>query len=77
LGLFICPFLEISSFFSLESKFWGHLYIQGNFEGCADILTCDRTPQKVTIERIVSYANVDILREKKEEKYLGIFETLK
>jgi hypothetical protein len=24
--------------------------IQSDFEGCADILTCDRTPQKVTIE---------------------------
>jgi hypothetical protein len=39
-------------------------YIQGGFEGCADILTCDRTPQKVTIKRIMPYTNDDIFREK-------------
>jgi hypothetical protein len=38
--------------------------IQGDFEGCADILTCDRTPKKVTIEPIMPYTNVDIFREK-------------
>jgi hypothetical protein len=38
--------------------------VQGDFEGCADILTCDRIPQKVTIEPIMPYANVDIFREK-------------
>jgi hypothetical protein len=35
-----------------------------DFEGCADILTCDRTPQKVTIGPIIPYTNVDIFREK-------------
>jgi hypothetical protein len=39
-------------------------FVQGDFEGCADILTCDRTPQKVTIEPIMPYTNVDIFREK-------------
>jgi hypothetical protein len=29
-----------------------------------DILICDRTPQKVTIEAIMPYTNVDIFREK-------------
>jgi hypothetical protein len=38
--------------------------IQGDFEDCANILTNDRTPQKVTIEPIVPYTNVDIFREK-------------
>jgi hypothetical protein len=33
-------------------------------KSCADILTSDRTPQKVTIEPIVPYTNVDIFREK-------------
>jgi hypothetical protein len=41
--------------------------IQSDFEGCADILTCDRTPQKVTIEPIMPYRNVDFF-EKKELK---------
>jgi hypothetical protein len=35
-----------------------------DFEGCADILTCDRTPRKVTIGPIMPYTNVDIFREK-------------
>jgi hypothetical protein len=38
--------------------------IQGGFEGCADILTCDKTPQKVTIKTIMPYTNVDSFREK-------------
>jgi hypothetical protein len=33
-------------------------------EGCADILTCGRTPQKVTIEPLMPYTNLDIFREK-------------
>jgi hypothetical protein len=40
------------------------MYLQGDFEGCADIWTSDRTPQKVTIEPIMLYTNVDIFREK-------------
>jgi hypothetical protein len=40
------------------------LDIQGDFEGCADILTCDRTPQKVTIELIMPYPNVDYFVKK-------------
>jgi hypothetical protein len=38
--------------------------IQGDFESCADILTRDRTPQKVTIQPIMPYTNIDIFREK-------------
>jgi hypothetical protein len=38
--------------------------IQGDFEGCTDILTCERTPQKAMIEPIMPYANIDIFREK-------------
>jgi hypothetical protein len=38
--------------------------IQSDFEGCADILTNDRTPRKVTIEPMMPYTNVDIFREK-------------
>jgi hypothetical protein len=52
--------------------------IQGDFEGCADILTCDRTPKKVTIEPIMPYTNVDIFREKGaksvSKKKLGVTE---
>jgi hypothetical protein len=54
----------------ITNKLWsffptlGHLYVQGDFEVSADILTCDRTPQKVTIEAIMPYTNVDIFREK-------------
>jgi hypothetical protein len=40
-----------------------------DFEGCADILTCDRIPQKVTIEPIMPYANVDIFREKETKHF--------
>jgi hypothetical protein len=40
------------------------MYVQGDFESCADILTSGRTPQYVTIEPIMSYTNVDIFREK-------------
>jgi hypothetical protein len=40
------------------------VHVQSDFEGCADILTCDRTPQKVTIEPIMPYTNVGIFREK-------------
>jgi hypothetical protein len=50
--------------------FWYTVYrIQGDFQSCADILPCDRTPQKVTIEPIVPYANVDIFREKGGKKF--------
>jgi hypothetical protein len=38
--------------------------IQGDFEGYADISTCDRTPQKVTIEPIIPYTNVEIYQKK-------------
>jgi hypothetical protein len=38
--------------------------IHSKFEGCADIFICDRTPEKVTIELIIPYTNVDIFREK-------------
>jgi hypothetical protein len=38
--------------------------LQSDFEGCADILTCDRTPQKVAIEPMMPYTNLDIFREK-------------
>jgi hypothetical protein len=31
------------------------LFLQGDFESCADISICDRTPQKVTIEPIMAY----------------------
>jgi hypothetical protein len=41
-----------------------NMYVQRDFEGCADILTCDRTPQKVMIEPMIPYTNVDIFREK-------------
>jgi hypothetical protein len=43
--------------------------IQSDFEGCADILTCDRTPQKVTIEPMMTYTNVDIFREKGAQSF--------
>jgi hypothetical protein len=35
----------------------------------ADILTCDRTPQKVTIEPMMPYTNVDIFREKGAQSF--------
>jgi hypothetical protein len=38
-------------------------------EGSADILTCDRTPQTVTIEPMMPYTNVDILREKGAQSF--------
>jgi hypothetical protein len=50
--------------------------IQSDFEGCADILTHDRTPRKVTIEPMMPYTNVDIFREKGTkivQKSLGEF----
>jgi hypothetical protein len=31
----------------IEVKFKNTITIQGDFEGCADILTCEKTPQKV------------------------------
>jgi hypothetical protein len=40
-----------------------------DFEGCADILTSDRTPQKETIESMMPYTNVDIFREKGTESF--------
>jgi hypothetical protein len=30
-------------------------YTQADFEGCANILTCDRIPQEVTIEPVMPY----------------------
>jgi hypothetical protein len=39
-------------------------HTQGNFETCADILICDRTPPKVTIEPTIPYTNVNVFREK-------------
>jgi hypothetical protein len=33
-----------------QSNVYYNNYIQGDFESCADILTSDRTSQKVTIE---------------------------
>jgi hypothetical protein len=44
-------------------------FIQSDFEGCAYILTCDRTSQKVTIEPMVPYTNVDIFREKGAKRF--------
>jgi hypothetical protein len=43
--------------------------IQGGFEICADILTGGRTPQKVTIEPIMPYRNVDIFWEKEAKSF--------
>jgi hypothetical protein len=43
--------------------------IQSDFEGCADILTNDRTPRKVTIEPMMPYTNVDIFREKGTQSF--------
>jgi hypothetical protein len=43
--------------------------IQSDFEGCADILTCDRTPQKVTIEPTMSYSNDDKYFSRKRAKF--------
>jgi hypothetical protein len=45
------------------------VYVQSDFEGCADILTCDRTPQKVTIDPMMPYTNVDIFREKGAQSF--------
>jgi hypothetical protein len=39
------------------------MYIQADFESCSDILTCDRTPPKVTFNPIMPYTNVDIFRK--------------
>jgi hypothetical protein len=49
--------------------------VQGDFEGCADILTCDRTPQKVTIEPRMPYTNVEIFREKEPKLFQKKFES--
>jgi hypothetical protein len=38
-------------------------------EGCADILTSDRTPHKVMIEPMMYYTNVDIFREKGAQSF--------
>jgi hypothetical protein len=46
---------------SLVSVLFDTPDIQGDFEGCADILTCHRTSQK--IEPRMSYTNVDIFRK--------------
>jgi hypothetical protein len=48
---------------SLVSVLFDTPDIQGDFEGCADILTCHRTSQKVTIKPGMSYTNVDIFRK--------------
>jgi hypothetical protein len=34
-------------------------YTQADFEGCANILTCDRIPQEVTIEPVMPYTMAD------------------
>jgi hypothetical protein len=47
------------SLFSTQS-----FYVQSDFEGCADILTCDRPQQNVTIEPMMPYTNVDIFQKK-------------
>jgi hypothetical protein len=43
--------------------------IQGDFEGCTDILTCDKIPQKVTIELVMPHTNVNIFREKRVKSF--------
>jgi hypothetical protein len=43
--------------------------IQSDFEGCADILTCHRTSQKVTIEPTMPYTNVDMFRGKGAQSF--------
>jgi hypothetical protein len=50
-------------------------YIQGDFEGCADILASDRTPQKVTIKPIILYTNVDIFQENGIKSFTKKFES--
>jgi hypothetical protein len=47
--------------------------IQGDFEGYADISTCERTPQKVTIEPIIPYTNVEIYPEKGTKSFSIFF----
>jgi hypothetical protein len=49
----------------------GIQFIQSDFEVCADILTCGRTPQKATMKTIMSYTNVDIF----EKNGLRVFQT--
>jgi hypothetical protein len=49
--------------------FWDNLYKQSDFEGCVEILTCDRTSQNVTIKLIMSYTNVDSFREKGDTSF--------
>jgi hypothetical protein len=39
--------------------------IQGDFEGCTDILI----PQKVTIELVMPHTNVNIFREKRVKSF--------
>jgi hypothetical protein len=55
--------------FSGDKCFIYKQQIQGDFEGCADILTCDRTPQKVTIDPLMHHTNVDIFREKGAKRF--------
>jgi hypothetical protein len=45
------------------------IFIQRDFAGCADILTCDRTPRKVTTQPIMPYTNVDIFLEKRAKSF--------
>jgi hypothetical protein len=40
-------------------------FLQGDFENCADILSSDRTPQKVTIDPLMPFTNVDISQGKR------------
>jgi hypothetical protein len=63
-----CCFFFYLFFFSLSfheiEKCNQRGHIQGDFESCADILTSGRTTQRVTIEQIMPYTNIEIFREK-------------
>jgi hypothetical protein len=48
-------FSNIICHFKSKSIFSTFMIIQDDFENCADILTCDKTPQKVMIEPIMPY----------------------
>jgi hypothetical protein len=41
------------------------IFLQGDFENCADILSSDRTPQKVTIDPLMPFTNVEISQGKR------------
>jgi hypothetical protein len=53
-------FSTICIFKCIKKKF-----LQGDFENCADILSSDRTPQKVTIDPLMPFTNVDISQGKR------------